>query len=88
MIRIVFELWPGGFKPTYSIRKRLLGEISITNDGTGTRVRGNYRIMLKRGTPNSKLRSTEVFNFPHSTMSVFQLLRRALNKLHKEKNLP
>lgn len=85
MIRITCELWPGGDHT----RKRLLGHVSITNDGTGTRERGNYRVMLRRGTPaNGKLRCIEVQDFPRKTSSVFQLLRWALNALHKEKNLP
>ncbi|KKL45175.1 hypothetical protein LCGC14_2358270 [marine sediment metagenome] len=84
MIRITCELWPGGDER----RKRLLGVVSISNDGTGTYARGNYRIMLRRGTPaTGKLRCTEVFDFPRKTRSVFQLLRWALNRLHKEKNL-
>ena len=82
MIRITCELWPGGDEK----RKSLLGEMSIINDCTGTRERGNYRIRLRRG--RGKMRCTEVFNFPRKTSSVFQLLRWALNALHKEKNLP
>ncbi len=82
MIRITCELWPGGDER----RKRLLGVMSITNDDSGTRERGSYRIALRRGA--GKLRCTEVRNFPRKTSSVFQLLRWALNALHKEKNLP
>ena len=84
MIRITCEMWPGSDER----REYLLGEMSITNDGTGNRMRGNYRVMLKRGTRGSKARCTEVYDFPRKTSSVFQLLRRALNKLHEEKNLP
>ena len=85
MIRITCELWTGGDHK----RKRLLGVMSITNDGTGTRTRGNYRVMLRRGTlGRGKLRCIEVYDFPRKTSSVFQLMRWALNALHKEKNLP
>lgn len=86
MIRIICELWPGGYKPGFSRRSRVLGELFITNDGTGTRERGNYRVTLRRGA--GKLRCTDVHDFPRKTSSVFQLLRWALNEFHKEKNLP
>ena len=86
MIRIICELWPGGYRPTFSRRKRVLGEVLIANDLTGTRERGTYRIMLRRGA--GKMRCTEVLDFPRKSSSVFQLLRWALNKLHEEKNLP
>lgn len=82
MIRITCEMWPDGDER----RKYLLGVMSMTNDGTGTRERGSYRVTLRRG--RGKLRCTEVLDFPRKTSSIFQLLRWALNKLHKEKNLP
>jgi hypothetical protein len=42
MIVVNIELWPGGDKN----RKRNLGHMVITNDGTGTERVGNYRVTL------------------------------------------
>ena len=84
MIRITCELWPGG----HESRKRLLGTMSITNDGTGTRERGNYDVSLRRSGGTGKLRYTQVCGFSRKAHSVFQLLRLALNQLHTEKDLP
>lgn len=45
MIIVKIELWPWGFET----RKRMLGEIHISNDGTGDRDFGNYDVGVKHG---------------------------------------
>lgn len=42
MIVVTMELWPGGTED----RKRGLGVVVITNDGTGTPEYGNYRYTI------------------------------------------
>jgi hypothetical protein len=42
MLRITIELLPHGFEGN----KRVLGIAEIENDGSGTRVRGNYKYRL------------------------------------------
>lgn len=39
MIVVTIELWPGGDKE----KRRPLGVLTITNDGTGNEKEGNYR---------------------------------------------
>lgn len=38
MIKITVELWPYGIEAN----KEVIGEMTIANDGTGTRYKGNY----------------------------------------------
>lgn len=61
MIYIRMELWHRGNRATAEV----LGEGLIVNDGTGTRARGNYDVMLsKRGGfgKGSVLQRAEVTN--------------------------
>lgn len=72
-------------------RDRQLGRIVISNIGTGTATRGNYVVMAGRGKPTGKPKRTYsamVNDFPRKSRSGLELLRRALNALHKQGELP
>lgn len=69
-------------------RVSVLGELVISNDGTGTPDRGNYDVRLGRkpsdGRTNPQrvlanpLRTGKVENYPRLTYSVWELVKRAL----------
>lgn len=44
MIKITIEMWPKGLPDN----KRLIGDIEIFNDGTGTKLEGNYGVRLMK----------------------------------------
>lgn len=67
-------------------RNRRLGYIAIANRGDGSDSKGNYTIAVSKDGRN--VREGEVLNFPRKSRSVFELLRRGLNDLHKRKQLP
>lgn len=74
MIVIKVELWPYGFEKN----KKLLGYGVITNDGTGTKERGNYKAAFKYG-DRTVIQST-VENFPRLRNNVWDLIKKALNR--------
>jgi len=58
----------------------ILGEILISNDGTGTEHQGNYNIVFYK--KNNKIwRREKLFSFPRKRLNVFYLLQRALMKI-------
>ena len=86
MIYVRMEMWPRGNRS----RARLLGELLIHNNGTGTTSRGNYNyIMSKRGgfgkqsnLPSMKTTNTltwgGVANFPRKAKRAWDLLKLVL----------
>ena len=79
MIVVKVELWPGGHED----RKRELGRMHLTNQGTGTRERGNYAVkLMRRGTVDVVQRTTDIENYPRQSYPVWELVRRALQKLY------
>lgn len=78
MIVVKMELWPGGSEE----HMRPLGTIVITNDGTGTKVSGNYKAVLSHagkfwGVRKEPYRTCRVANFAR-TLSPYRLLCRVL----------
>jgi len=62
-----------------------LGRLHITNDGTGTELRGNYHVE-KLGKRRWLLARGRVENWPRKSASIFRLLRRALNAVLPPEN--
>lgn len=74
MIRVTVELLPGGLGPAEH-----LGTAFITNDGTGTKTKGNYSVWLsQRRRPNTVWREGVVKGFRRKRFSSFHLLFLAL----------
>ena len=57
-----------------------LGEILISNDGTGTDHQGNYNIVFYKK-DNKIWKREKLFSFPRKRLNVFYLLQRVLMKL-------
>jgi hypothetical protein len=75
VIRVTVELVPHGDES----RARVLARGTITNDGTGTFQRGNYRFWLSQsGRVNATSREGEVKDFPRRAKNVWHLLSRVL----------
>ena len=75
MIKVTIELHSANTKEIST-----LGEILISNDGTGTEHQGNYNIVFYK--KDSKIwRREKLFSFPRKRLNVFYLLQRALMKL-------
>lgn len=75
MIVVTMELWPAG---DFS-RKQHLGTATISNDGTGTALRGHYKARFsKRGHPSVIWKSGVVKNFPRTRLGAWDLLDLAL----------
>jgi hypothetical protein len=79
MIVIRIELWPRGDKE----KAQLLGEIEITNDGTGTVQIGNYNTKLYKWSKGRTKRGGiwkqgKVTGFPRLKLGPYDLLLRAL----------
>lgn len=56
-----------------------IGRMHISNDGTGSATRGNYRAeLMRRGTTHTAQRFGTVTNFPRLAYSVWRLVLRAL----------
>ena len=84
MIVVRVELWPLGNKE----RSRHLGTAVIANDGTGTRDRGNYHVLLGKfgeqdperllRVKSAAWRRGRVEGFPRIVQGPWDLLGRAL----------
>ena len=75
MIVVWMELWPGGD----STHARSLGMATITNDGSGTHLRGNYNVVLyKGGKKRSTYKQTRVEGFTRRRSNAWKLLYTAL----------
>jgi hypothetical protein len=54
--------------------------MTITNDGTGSRTTGNYRVQLSRkGAPSSEWKTGEVREFKRKQQGVYDLMLLALD---------
>lgn len=81
MIVIKIELWPLGFES----QKREIGRMHITNKGTNTGNRGDYRVdLMRRGTTDKVLRTGDVDNFPRKSNSVWKLVLKSLRTVFSE----
>lgn len=76
MIRVTVELFPNGDET----RRRVLTEFDIANDGTGTEMRGNYKV---RKTPKDKWLENAVQEYPRQAYNVRWLVFYALEALKK-----
>lgn len=82
MIRVTIELISANTGKT-----TVLGRMNITNDGTGTKKRGNYNGMLWRhmGKGHSRAgRTGRVENFPRESYVVWRLIYRMLRAMFPE----
>ena len=80
MIRVTIELVSAITGKTSNI-----GRMLIINDGTGSRLRGNYKVLvLKRGSDVVTQRSGRVENFPRLSYNVWRLVSRALRGAFSE----
>ncbi len=81
MIYVRIEMHPRGDKS----RARLLGEMHIANDGTGTETTGNYMAILTRALSKSSegnrvraWKQARVAGFPRKRLGPYDLLYRVL----------
>lgn len=84
MIRITVELLPHGME----LGKRTLGIAEISNDGTGTVERGNYKVTLSKWAPKERetWKETTVRFFPRTERGTWDLLYRALRRMVGSRN--
>lgn len=83
MIAVKIELWPGGDES----RSEEIGRMYITNDGSGSKKRGNYDAHVCRkdnfrrpAHPGSNAtREARVEDYPKQSYTVWKLVKRALN---------
>jgi len=59
-------------------RARVMGRMLITNDGTGSAARGNYKVAVYARTNQKPHRITTVKQFPRKAFSVWILVFTAL----------
>jgi len=78
MIKITVEIIPFGFEEL----KRKVGIMTIVNDGTGTKKRGNYNYSMSTG--GRTWRKGRVENFPKLSGSVWNLIYRVLRGVFKD----
>jgi hypothetical protein len=77
MVVVTIEMWPGGDEG----KKYPIGQVTLTNDGTGDSVAGNYEAIVSHGgcyfgRPGA-YRSGKVRGFARA-LSPYHLLARAL----------
>jgi hypothetical protein len=81
MIVIKIELWPLGFES----HKREIGRMHITNKGTNTGTRGDYKVdLMRRKSTNKVLRTGDVDNFPRKSKSIWKLVLKSLKTVFPE----
>lgn len=83
MLVVHLEVWPGGD----STKRRKIGQINITNDGTGTEEVGNYNISASHagkyyGTNPKPYKIGKLAGFNRS-LSPYRLLSRALKAIRE-----
>lgn len=83
MIVVIIELWPGGCPDG----KRQLGEIVISNDGSGTTEIGNYEVVASHagnyfGKRPEPYKRGSVSGFARK-LSPYRLLCRALHAIRE-----
>ena len=75
MIVLKLELWPGGDRS----RSKLLGLVTIVNDGSGTVTSGNYLVTIfKRNSVETVWKRFKLYNYPRKSANQWELVRRAL----------
>ena len=74
MVRFTAELIPHGDPNLARVK---LGECKVSNSGTGTRARGNYRFVIE-GKREVLLHTGEVRGFPRRRLLAWDLLLRVL----------
>ena len=81
MIKVIVELWPGGFEEL----KERIGELDIYNDGQHPAhpKRGNYGVRMYRRNSRRVRRTGEVLDFPRQSKDVWHLIKRALDSTLK-----
>ncbi len=81
MIRVTIEMLPGGNTEC----KRLIGQIEIVNDGTGTEEIGHYDVVITKEPPIAKARGIwkkgKVRNFPRKKLGPYDLLYKVCEEL-------
>ena len=66
-------------------KRSKLGEMYISNDGTGTAERGNYLAhVMRKGSWHKPQRRGVVKNYPRASYSVWRLVMRALKDAFPE----
>lgn len=78
MIVVTVKLWPKGDRT----RERVLGELEIANDGTGTLEVGNYRGLLRAEYTGPAGRPGQVRGFRRRRQSVWTLIGAFLKQWH------
>jgi len=82
MIKIIVELWPLGFEQN----KKILGEMEIANDTTGTRTQGNYSFRISKQGNEGIWKRGSLIGFPRKQKNVWHLLFLCLKSaIEKEK---
>jgi len=78
MIKITIEMWPRG----YEQNKKKIAEMTIVNDGSGTKTKGNYyfNMWLKRFAP---WKSGKIENFSRGSKNIYYLIQQCLNEALK-----
>ncbi len=79
MIVIKAEIWPHGLKK----KKYVIGELDITNDGTGSLKVGNYILEFVKKSFNRTLIS-HVEDSPRQEKDVWKLLYLGLKKYYEK----
>jgi len=64
-----------------------LGKLTITNDGTGTRTRGNYDIVLysRGGKSSRKVREARIEDWPRNSKTAWDLVTAAVEAVKANK---
>ena len=75
MIKIVITMQPGGSPEG----EYLLGVAFISNEGTGTKARGDYHAAIALKRPKI-WKEIDIVNFPRGRRNVWYLLKEILNK--------
>lgn len=83
MVVVTVEIWPKGER----FLKRHLGTAKISNDVSGTKSRGNYKVTLSvRGNPTRIWKRGRVKDFPRKRLGAWDLLYRALDATVRSRN--
>jgi len=75
MIVVKVEMWPLGDES----RAYEMVRATVTNTGSGTKTRGNYRVRLYDKRKNL-WRETSIFNWPRQAKHVWRLIALALGR--------
>jgi hypothetical protein len=79
MIRVTVELIPWGIG-----EPKKLGVMHISNDGTGSKDRGNYIAHVFRKGSKAVARTGEVKNYPRLSYNIWRLVFRCLKSAFPE----